>query len=930
MKVARVWCAVGLACSLLAGAAPGAHAAPESFEPGSLIIPMDTTYQDHGMLEAYGLLYALLRAEVPVRWVIMPGKEAGQADFVASAVDHETAAVIDQHGYRAGPFVVPAAHADAALPVVDVWQASHVTAVHVVTQAFTANVAKKLAAAPTIAIFADGNEDIPFRYLNAAGIPDSKGQPWPAKKLGSYADYPDVLTAEMVAGPTTTDHADGALFDADGVPVFCQLMTMHWDVKKSAANPEVVAEMRSFLTHPTHLYAQCQAVNAIENHPNGRFLTPNGFNIAAQPSAVTLLNASYPFVQLDGPFGTVGGSEAAYSLPAGDTYHDKDIVMLTGQGSPAGVQDVWMTGYLDGACKIEPPSIVFGDEEPEPACTSSAGKISYLGGHSYETKLPITANPKTQGTRLFLNSLFEADCATAEGQPYVTLEKTGPAVADSPEITWHLTVTNFGPAPALSAALVDPLPPGSTLVGATDPFTYDEASHTVTWSLGNLAVGATTHREVTVSLGPQGAYANIARLDYLVGTSEKSLLSPEVTTWFDGDDDLDGCPNALELEMGTDPDLPDTDEDGVWDCDDTCPLAPNPLQDLAVDPEHCGACGVACGAPPKGLPACSDGDCVVTGCEAGWHDCDGVFETGCETPEADLASSVDHCGACGVVCAAPGAVGSCLDGECVLECQPGYAPVAEDPAEGCEWVCLEADLTCDDVDDDCDGLTDEDADCEPGPECDADDDCEDAPCAVVSCIAGACVATPAPLPGCDDPTDAGPTDDADAGPGPDGQGDEDADPTDLGPELPADTAEADADPDATGPDPDADPADGEATDTAGPGPDADPADGEATDTAGPDLDADPADGEATDTAGPGPDATDDASGDDAGPIKGGTDLSVGDAGVDANVGGDGAATDPGGCSCRAAPGDPSPSEAALTLLATLAFMLWRRRRLDRA
>jgi hypothetical protein len=28
--------------------------------------------------------------------------------------------------------------------------------------------------------------------------------------------------------------------------------------------------------------------------------------------------------------------------------------------------------------------------------------------------VPITRNPSTQGTRLFLNSLFEADCVVAE------------------------------------------------------------------------------------------------------------------------------------------------------------------------------------------------------------------------------------------------------------------------------------------------------------------------------------------------------------------------------------------------------------------------------------------------------------------------------------------------------------------------------------
>ena len=37
-----------------------------SFPEGSLVIPMDLAYQDTGMLQAYGLLFQLLRQGVPV------------------------------------------------------------------------------------------------------------------------------------------------------------------------------------------------------------------------------------------------------------------------------------------------------------------------------------------------------------------------------------------------------------------------------------------------------------------------------------------------------------------------------------------------------------------------------------------------------------------------------------------------------------------------------------------------------------------------------------------------------------------------------------------------------------------------------------------------------------------------------------------------
>ena len=46
----------------------------ETFEPGTLIVPMDLSYQSTGMFQAYGLLYQLLRQDIDVRWVIDPAK----------------------------------------------------------------------------------------------------------------------------------------------------------------------------------------------------------------------------------------------------------------------------------------------------------------------------------------------------------------------------------------------------------------------------------------------------------------------------------------------------------------------------------------------------------------------------------------------------------------------------------------------------------------------------------------------------------------------------------------------------------------------------------------------------------------------------------------------------------------------------------------
>ncbi len=488
--------------------APG----PVAAEAGALIIPMDTTYQNTGTLRAFGLVYELLVAGIPVGWAIAPGKNFGDPDFIASATDNQNGAVINNHGYRAGPWVISADDAAAALPIIQAWQVAYpATRVHVATAPFVVDISRYLIAAPSIAMFADGNQGIARNYVQAAHIPDSVGDyGWPN---GS----PDMLSVAEISGPSNVNHQDGALFDADGDPNYCQLMSMHWGVNAAQGNPEVVAEVRSYLGFPTHFFAECQAVNAFENlNPHGFFLTTTGLAIGNRPDAVTVYNADEPFAQFDGGFTTIGGSEPAYSIPAGGAYKAGDVVMLTETGTPVGINDVWMTGYLDGACP------------PDAQACGTLGKVSYLGGHSYSTNVPISTNGNTQGARLFLNSLFEAPCATTEGHPLVNLSKQAPTEVYVPEIDYTIDYISFGPTVASSALLVDTLPAGATFVSACcgGVLQGDE----VVWDLGNLGINEGGVVSVTVSLPGYGTYDNIARIDYRVGLTPFSVDSNLVST----------------------------------------------------------------------------------------------------------------------------------------------------------------------------------------------------------------------------------------------------------------------------------------------------------------------------------------------------------------------------------------------------------------
>src|ERR1043165_9663056 len=98
---------------VLCTAAIARTASADTFAPGSLIVPMDTTYQDDGTLKAFGLVYRMLANGVPGQWVIRTGKAHLGVDFTADAVDVRTNATIQGHGYRGGPFVIAAPDATA-------------------------------------------------------------------------------------------------------------------------------------------------------------------------------------------------------------------------------------------------------------------------------------------------------------------------------------------------------------------------------------------------------------------------------------------------------------------------------------------------------------------------------------------------------------------------------------------------------------------------------------------------------------------------------------------------------------------------------------------------------------------------------------------------------------------------------------------------
>src|SRR6266851_1267825 len=487
------------------------RALTQAFAAGSLIIPVDTTYQDNDTLTAFGLVYALLSGGVQVYWVALTGKTSNTAvDFTASARDFRTNATITNFGYRGGPFIVDSAYAAQANPIITNWQniLGFTTNVHIATASFSADVRRTLTAAPRIAVFADNYEQLAFNYLNGAGIPDSTGAAWSGTS-------PGVLNAATITG--------GALVRADGTAAYCQLTSMHYDLATGApaiaTQNQVVSHVRTWLTgRPVHAFMECQAVPTFENNINGHYLTTNGIANAAPggPPPVNVLVPDSLFAQFDAVFQNVTGLFQSANLAGGSAYKASSSVLINSQGAPATGQVIDVTGYLDGS--------------------ASNGKVTYLGGHDYSQSggaaalppIPISTNPPTNGVRLFLDSLFESACAAAEGAPVLSFTKSAPAATNASSVTFTLSWSNTGAGSADSAVITDVLAAGLTFSSATGGGTA--AGQTVTWSLGNIAAGASGSVSVTASVAVDGTYSNQAQLAYKIGQTSKTLASNTTST----------------------------------------------------------------------------------------------------------------------------------------------------------------------------------------------------------------------------------------------------------------------------------------------------------------------------------------------------------------------------------------------------------------
>ena len=115
-------------------------------------------------------------------------------------------------------------------------------------------------------------------------------------------------------------------------------------------------------------------------------------------------------------------------------------------------------------------------------------------------------------------------------------------------------------------------------------------------------------------------------------------------------------------------------------------------------PATCSSLGYKCGTWPNGCggtlnceacsllnaaSACSNGQCVISGCNSGYDNCDGNSSNGCEI---NLLNNVNNCGSCGISCTNAHGLNYCMAGNCQPSCSSGYGNCDGNNNNGCEQI----------------------------------------------------------------------------------------------------------------------------------------------------------------------------------------------------------------------------------------------------
>lgn len=399
-------------------AQPPQASATENLLSGALIIPMDNVNQGNAggttfNLRAYGLVNLFLQNNIPVKWVILPGKAKDATDVTANVTriaGTQGPASSASLAFAGGPFVISREFDTPNLRnlITTFNGAGTAVTVYKTNADVSASVRYTMTHKPKIAIGPDGGNfgsGVHQAIFDAAGITNY------TSNVGDIGNQGACFTL------ATQAHSTNATF---------------------------VNTYRQFVQSGGNLLLQCASVNTFENNVNGHFQTtaPGYFiyssnnppNNEINSNAFAFPAGSMPFNQFIGLLADQDGAvtEYAYNAGGGPVNNNTVSVVNTGANSDKFVATASQLGGPVG------------------------GVVFELGGHNYardddgtETDSELS---QLNGQRMLLNAAMVPAGTVCTTPPQaingyksvrrINIRQGGPPVAPGDTLEWTIDYVN--------------------------------------------------------------------------------------------------------------------------------------------------------------------------------------------------------------------------------------------------------------------------------------------------------------------------------------------------------------------------------------------------------------------------------------------------------------------------------------------------------
>ncbi len=250
------------------------------------------------------------------------------------------------------------------------------------------------------------------------------------------------------------------------------------------------------------------------------------------------------------------------------------VLSLTETGAPnpvaAGTQLVYTLAYANNGTDTAaaaaivaavPSNTTFVSATSGGTYDSGANQVTFnLGGVPAGIKGTVAftvqvAAPLANATSLTASSTLSATgvasapamaTTSVASAPTLSLTNTGapnPVLAGN-QLTYTLAFANHGTDTAHGATLTNPLPIGSSFISASNGGSYDAGANTVSWSLGDLASGASGSVTLVVRIGSNAVVGLLSDTATLAATNNATAVP------------------ATSMTMVSSPVLPDAGPDG--------------------------------------------------------------------------------------------------------------------------------------------------------------------------------------------------------------------------------------------------------------------------------------------------------------------------------------------------------------------------------